>query len=576
MAKFDDSRYMVPAALLDYFSAVRVPDSLRIPEPQRQKWYGVLKAIPEDFVVTEPVPTYPGLADLYKANVNVPQHRMLTVSPQSDMPGLRTDQDLKVRYKGAMVSAVAMTVVKKGESTWGVADLLAQFLSEQLGRVIDQKRIVYSGLKDRTAVTAQTYVVIGVSMSEISRVDWSRCMMGERGFFVKDIRPADRLLDQGDHLANNFEIKVRVAGKTAQEIEEYLGPRVEILRHLRYWIPNAFHLQRLGPTQDNQKWGRNLLAGDFVPPAGVNPFTTHAEAMLFQMLFASSTRGSQALRDLRKELMPYWQYNFPEMERALRRKTKRFNLKLEYEVVKRLANPKFRGSSELVLYDLQNRLSIAVGAWRAVYWNWALGSLIESGNIEPGGKARIPLAFSCDESRQFYSQWDYGRECLAEMAVTEKLAARGEPYMHAFMERYWKEIAAEQAASGLVSPSDHPDHSGLSTKLVQKLFLNREDFDGIEPPLRRELSAALVRHLFLVPREFKTGIPKQYAPTRDAFVRVGNFEYICEDGAAILRFSLRSGSYATMLIGLLFDTSDPEDLNPNLPDTEAVGAVPSE
>jgi tRNA(Glu) U13 pseudouridine synthase TruD len=576
MAKFDDSRYMVPAGLLDYFSLVRVPDMLRIPEPHRQKWYGELKAIPADFVVTEPVPTYPGLADLYKANVNVPQHRMLTVSDQSDMPGLRTDQDLKVRYKGCMVSAVALTVVKKGETTWGVADLLAQFLSEQLGRPIDQKRIVYSGLKDRTAVTAQTFVVIGVSMSEMSRVDWSKLVMGDRGFFVKDLRPADRLLDQGDHLANNFEIKVRLEGKSAQEIEEYLGPRVEILRHLRYWIPNAFHLQRLGPTQDNQKWGRNLLTGDFQPPAGVNPFTTHAEAMLFQMLFGASTRGSQALRDLRKELMPYWQYNFPEMERLLRRKTKRFNLKLEYEVVKRLSNPKFRGSSELVLYDLQNRLSIAVGAWRAVYWNWALGSLIESGDIEPGGKARIPLAFSCDESREFYRQWDYGHECLSEMAVTEQLAARAEPYMHAFIEKYWTDIAAEQAASGLASPSDHPDQTGLSTKLIQKLFPAREAVGGFEPPARRDLSAALVRHLFLVPREFKTGNPKPYAPTRDAFVRVGNFDYHCEDGAAVLRFSLRSGSYATMLIGLLFDTSDPEELNPTATETETAGAVESE
>jgi tRNA(Glu) U13 pseudouridine synthase TruD len=552
MDKFDDPRCFLPSGMLDFLTNARIPQRFRIPESLLQKWPGILKSTPADFVVTEPVPAYPGLKELFARGIMVPSHRFLTIGTDSDMPGLLTDRDLTVTYRGQTLPAVAFTAVKTCESTWRMTDMVANHLSNQLKRTIGHQQILTSGLKDRTAVTAQTMVVVGVSMTEMSKVDWSGFQPGRQGVFVKDIRPTDRLLDLGDHLANHFEITIRLPGKTRQAIEDYVYSRALVLERLRFRVPNAFHMQRLGPTQDNQRWGRTLLTGRGEPPQGVKPFTSNIEAMLFQLLCSANSRGSVEVSALREELQKYWQFNYPKLEQTLRNRYRRLNLTLEYEVAKRLADPRFNGSAD-VFYDLRDRLSIAVGAWQAVYWNWTLGAMLDEGRLDPDSREGIPLAFSCDQSREFYGRSEIGRQCLEELAVTEQLAARAEPFLHAAIDHYWQTN----------NIGDTPDKFGLSMNAVRSLF------SGVVPPgttrpARRELSAALVRHLCLVPRDLRTGAPKPFAPTRDAFMRVSDFAFRCEDQAVTLRFALRSGAYATMLIGLLFDTSDPEEDEPDI------------
>jgi tRNA(Glu) U13 pseudouridine synthase TruD len=523
--------------------------SFLAPAGDSRRLVAAVKRSVEDFIVREPVPDYPGMGSAETA-----PPRYLSIGHESDMPALDTTADLWVTTKsGQRLRAVAMTVVKKGMSTWRMVDLLAKFLSQQLGRPVNHKQIYVSGLKDKKAITAQTVVVLGVSMAELSAVDWSWFHEGPPGMFVKDVRPTDRLLFQGDHLANAFEIVVRADGQSADELRQYIYPYAVRLQERGFWMPNCFERQRYGPTQNNQLWGKTLLTGEYEAPPGTNPFMSAVEALLFQMLFGTSESEAPEAVALKQDLQPYWQFNFEAIATALRQHRGRFNLGLEYEVAKRLADEKnFGRCAEAVLYDLKDRLSIALGAWQAFYWNWEVASQIKSKRARPGNRASLPLLLACEDAKRYYRHSHTGRQALREMAVCERLARSGEPYFYAAIDYYWSDPQ--------LHGNDRPDNTGLSLQLVRKLF----GFELLLPdrprPDQRELSAALVKHLFLLPRHRESGELKPNAPRRRAFVRVSDFDFSCEDGAITLRFALRSGSYATMLLGLLFDTSDPDEL----------------
>ena len=560
---FADPRCFIPPKLLGYLDLSRLPGPA-IPARLKAMLPGVLKKDPSHFVVLEPkrLP-YAGMSE---SMLQEPRS-FLTIGPDSDYPGLQTDQELQVEWFGRKVYAVSMTVVKTGENTWRMCDSLAEHIGKQLGRHIPHSQILTSGIKDRWAITAQTVVIVGVSMAEMKTVDWSGFAPGRRGFFVKDIQPTNRLLDMGDHLANGFEIKVLVDGASKAELQEYMEPRAFALSMRNYWILNFFHRQRLGPGQNLQMKGLTLLTGEWEPVEKCFPFRSAAEAMVHRLLFEVSHRDNDGVRALRHNLETSWQYNFEELERNLGRQYKRYNLTLEYEVAKRLADEFFNGCCESVLYDLRNRLSLCIGAWQAYYWNQALASQLESGYLAPDVWARngdnrsfvqasIPLAMSCEESKRVYRRTAQGQKCLEEMAKTEELAARGTQYLRAYIESYWAAEALKPHKQ-----RDRTDNTGLSLKLVRSLFSGADVVNGVERPDASSISAALVMHLFLVPRDRRSGVEKSKPPRRKAFVRANDFDYDVEDGAVNLRFNLRSGAYATTLVGLLFDTTDPEELD---------------
>ena len=559
---FADPRCFIPPKLLGYLELSRLP--IAVPDRVQAMLPGVLKKEPWHFQVTEPRERfYPGMPE------GTPDQKMqfLTIGPESDYPGLRTDLDLHVDWFGRKVPAVAMTVVKTGENTWRMSDTLAEHIGKQLGRHIPHSQILTSGIKDRWAITAQTVVIVGVSMADMRKVDWSGFTPGRRGFFVKDVRPTDRLLDMGDHLANGFQIRVLVEGKTKEELQEYMEPRAFALSMRNYWILNFFHRQRLGPGQNLQMKGLTLLTGEWDPVQKCFPFRSAVEAAVHRLLFEVSHRDNDGVRALRNNLETSWQYNFDDLERTLGRQYKRYNLTLEYEVARRLADEFFNGCCESVLYDLRNRLSLCIGAWQAYYWNQALASQLESGYLDPDTWARngdnrsfvqasIPLAMSCEESKRVYRRTAQGQKCLAEMAKTEELAAQGEDYLREYIKSYWAAEALKPHRE-----RDRSDNTGLSLKLVRSMFSGADVVNGVERPDASAISAALVKHLFLAPRDRRSGLEKSKPPRRKAFVRANDFEYEVEDGAVTLRFNLRSGAYATTLVGLLFDTTDPEELD---------------
>lgn len=556
---FREPRTFVPR-LGEYIDLSRLPNGVSAPEHVRGQLQGRMKSAPDcsDFIVLEPVGDYPGMPDEFRYG----RKRFLSAGPESDMPGLRIDGELYVNYFGRRLPAVAFTVYKWCTGTWQVQDAIARGLSQQLGRHINPKDVLSSGLKDRRGRTVQHFVVPGLKYAEATKVDWNRIQWNgvRSGFLVKDIRPTDRLLRMGSHRANYFDVRIRVAGKTRAELEEYMAPRVAWLAANDFLVPNFFHLQRLGPGQNMQLHGRALLTADYEPVDHTNPLMTNAEVFLHHLLFNPTDRDSKQVRELRSTLAAHWQFNFEELARILGRTHRRFNMSLEYEVARRLADSRFGGCAEAVIYDLKNRLSLCVGAWQAFYWNWEVFNQIRSRRLSTQGNATIPLAMSCEDSKRTYRRSQLGQQCLAEMGVLEQQAARAEQYMEAFIKEYWTNPTER----------DRPDEYGLSLDLVRRMFSGmRGSVAGVARPDSEALSAALMKRLYLVPRD-ERGNVKESAPRRKAFTRAEDFRWSCDDGVVRIETWLRSGSYFTTLAGALFDTSDPEELSvEDAPETAA-------
>lgn len=77
------------------------------------------------------------------------------------------------------------------------------------------------------------------------------------------------------------------------------------------------------------------------------------------------------------------------------------------------------------------------------------------------------------------------------------------------------------------------------------------DLDNAEP---------LVKELFLLPWQNKHhNKPKNRGPHRKAFTEVKNFTSQCYDGAWQVGFDLRSGAYATNVLGLFIDIAEPDE-----------------
>jgi tRNA(Glu) U13 pseudouridine synthase TruD len=342
-------------------------------------------------------------------------------------------------------------------------------------------------------------------------------------------------------------------------------PRALFLSQHDYLVPNYYHRQRLGPGQDMQRKGYALLTGDYTPTDRCNPFMNQAEVFLHCLMFAPSGRDSKAVKDLRRQMAGQWQYNFEEMERILRRAHRKFNLSLEYEVARRLANDhKFGGSCEAVLYDLRNRLSLCVGAWQAFYWNWELHAQIKSQRISTERNATIPLPMSCEDAKRTYRRTPLGQQCLNELAALERAAEPADEFVDAFIAEYWQEFNAEQAAKRSADPGYRtdrellPDELGLNFDLVRSMFGGQRTVAGVKRPDGAALSAAFIKRLYLVTRDEKGNV-KPSAPRRKAFTKAEDFEWTADDECVRIRTSLRSGSYFTTLAGALFNTSDPDE-----------------
>lgn len=110
---------------------------------------------------------------------------------------------------------------------------------------ISQKRLGYAGLKDRRALTRQKVSVRDIERAQVERVNLPRLR-------ILDIERGDRIR-LGDHRGNRFEVLVRNAAVTPQDMEK-----------IEKGFPNYFGVQRFGEVRPiTHLVGRELIRQNF-------------------------------------------------------------------------------------------------------------------------------------------------------------------------------------------------------------------------------------------------------------------------------------------------------------------------
>lgn len=441
---------------------------------------------------------------------------------------------------------VAVTLGKERLPTLGACDWLATELTKILGREVRSKRISNSGLKDRWAETAQTIVVEGVTVDEIRKAmtRLPAYSPGRAGFTIKDPRHAYDRVYKGDHGVNRFEITVRMNG-TAQEIDAYLAPRLEKLKQRDMWIPNAFGRQRLGRRQNLHVIGRTLVVNDHQMPAHQNmpQFASAAEAACYRFLFESTPSEPADAAEVRRQAEGMWLYQFRDMAILFDKHYRQYNLGIEKKMAERLADvDKYEGSFERVLDSMWDEVSLFVAAWQSWWWNLVLSKKMygwlkemDTAKVQAERKGNAPChcggnGHTCDEEGEDTRRSGPCKACRCPRCSNRELK---------------------------FNPSKKSIPILMATQQAREWY-------GRLPYCRegvRELSRADddVREMFLVPRNRRDGQPKPYGPWRKAFIKVENFSHYTGDGTWTATFDLRSGSYATTFLLMLFDLIDPDE-----------------
>jgi TruD family tRNA pseudouridine synthase len=429
-------------------------------------WAAQHKADPDDFVVQE---RQPGL--------------QCTVSVESDFPN---PEDLD-SAKGPLV---AVTLVKYRHTTPAAIEGLARLLN------IPAKNITAAGLKDRTARSAQMVVVEGVELEHVRRHCFpDENVLREHGFFIKDARRCTKKLGKGHLEGNHFQIKLIVAGKTREQLEEYLAPRLEFLMRDHKGkrvprVPNFFGRQRLGRRQNLLGVGVDLIENGL--EAGIKRFicevvenNDHPKANELRRQLAAKWAEAERIAEEKGQSVAEQFYCFLDMKKLLetigfRGKPlyKTANMFIEYKLVNKILSTK---CIERAVRELKDDLSLSVGAFQGYWFNQLLGDVNDEGakisvkslDTDKDGEPTIPLYFPGDErSVAFYRQW---------------------------------------------CPQAVPDQLDRKTK---EIFLS--NFNG------------------------------RPGPRRPAFIFVNDLSFEVHDEVVSFCFSLRSGAYATTFLSYLF------------------------
>ncbi|MBY0359574.1 MAG: tRNA pseudouridine(13) synthase TruD [Candidatus Obscuribacterales bacterium] len=461
---YDDARQFCPLSAREYLGA--------------NLGLGGLKERRSDFKVTEIIPGRPG--------------RYLTLSRESDFE----PDDLVFHEKH---DRVWCTLVKHGLTFPGARNGLHKLLCEKLKR--NNFFIKGTGLKDRRAHTAQLLEIRGVTADELRRINWPLTPEMEArdgvGFYIKDVRPVLCEIRNGSHGLNHFEIKVRLKGQSKAEIEAYLKPRFEKLQRMGGWFPNFYGNQRLGGRQMQHLVGQTAICGaGYQSPPGEPNFSSNVEAAMHRFICATSPAEKPEVSRVREACRKRWLFDFEGMADLLGGCYKKFNLDIEFEIARRLAdNDRYRGDFNQIFLDMSDDTSLWVSAWQSWWWNHVVASelpgwiaQIEAGKGFRPNDVRVPLIMDTPAARSFYGQRDYCKQALTELDQAEKA--------------------------------------------VHDLFLI---------PLMREDRGGRFR-------------PKN-GPERRVFTQAERMSYTVSDGAVDFVFDLRSGVYATTFLGLFWNMS---------------------
>lgn len=622
---FEDPQSFLAGAIFSYLA----PAS---PETADGKWSrlpAIAKRFPNHFIVRERVP---GCKDRY-----------LSIGQESDYPA-----EVLAAPKHAD-SVVVATLVKERLVTWAAIDWLADLLSKALGKKIWPEQIRHSGLKDRWAVTAQTILIFGVSVEELSRIVWPYTP-GKTGFFLKDIHwhdgrsrvhpsadakrnrvfteveavvvsdralsreavsekvrqqlnkglgrqlrfedvkfkdaaggmkvfiahanasevgaidwPAElgvrlnqarlyksNALSKGDHRQNRFQLKIVVKGEDQASVDNYLRAPLAKLERLSHCIPNAVNWQRLAARQLGHLHGYTLITGDYQAPRGVHAFGTASEAALYRFLHEISGRENPAAEQMRREMEPFWLYDFAGMKQKLSRSYRQLNMSVEYKVVERLADiDRYRGDFQEVVRSMSEEVSMWVAAWQSWWWNHVLVRKLPHwiSEMEEAAAARkqaSTLVCNCNgdvkaENHKLRCQCSCEHDRCTTCAKRARLAVCQKCKLESKLRRF------NPLQKGIPLLMDSPQ----ARQFYERLPYCRESLEQMGK------ADNFVRNQFLKPRG--------NTPWRKAFIRIEGLQHEVstdlvdgvEQTVVNLQFELPSGAYATTFLGLLFELEEP-------------------
>ena len=214
--------------------------------------------------------------DLPYAHGGPPLRGRLRVAPEDFF----VDEDLGFDAEG-LGEHVFVRVEKRGANTEWVARELAKFAG------VRPDAVSYSGIKDRHAVTRQTF---SLHMPGKSDPDWESLHNDE--FRILSAGRHGRKLKRGTHKRNLFKIILRgVSGDAARAND--------IVRTIaQHGVPNYFGDQRFGRDAANVDRARAMFAGKRMQRHERSMLLSAARSQLFNTVLADRVRGETWNRPL--------------------------------------------------------------------------------------------------------------------------------------------------------------------------------------------------------------------------------------------------------------------------------------
>lgn len=143
----------------------------------------------------------------------------------------------------------SFTLIKKNTDTIFAAKVIAEYLH------IYDTEVLWAGIKDNTAITAQRMMVPG---NQIERLKQFKA----KNLTITNIQPSRKPIEIGSLWGNNFEINIR---KTTQSFDELKSILAEWNTQVQAnGFPNFYGLQRFGQYRPNShNVGRLLFLGKY-------------------------------------------------------------------------------------------------------------------------------------------------------------------------------------------------------------------------------------------------------------------------------------------------------------------------
>ena len=420
------------------------------------------------------------------------------------------------------------------------------------------RELRFEDVKFKDGPSGTRVYIAHATASEVGAIEWP----AELGVRLKDVRLyKTNALSKGDHRRNRFQLKVVVKNQDPSSVEAYLTQPLAKLERLAYCIPNAVNWQRLAARQLGHLHGYTLVTGDYKAPHGVHAFSTASEAALYRFLTEVSGRENPAAEQMRRDMEPFWLYDFDGMKSKLQRSYRQLNMSVEYKIVERLADTdRYRGDFQEVVRSCSEEVSMWVAAWQSWWWNRVLVQKLPHWikEMEEVATARCKcssqgstckcssLSCTCDakvktENHKLRCQCSCDHRRCRTCQMRNRLAICQKCKLDDKLRRF------NPLQKGIPLLMDSPQ----SREYYGRISYCRDALQQLD------CADNFVRNQFLKPRG--------NTPWRKAFIRIEGLQHSVgtelvdgvEQTVVNLQFELPSGAYATTFLGLLFELEEP-------------------